>query len=97
MDKLSAVKELGCDAVFVGSDWKGTPAWDRYERELAEVGCEVVYFEHTEGDLLNDIEGENGERAVSILVQRKKFNSAGRGRGPQIKEENDLFNCCSRL
>ena len=49
MDKLSAVKELGCDAVFVGSDWRGTPEWDKYQRELAEVGCEVVYFEHTDG------------------------------------------------
>lgn len=49
MDKLSAVKKYGVDAVFVGSDWKGTTAWAQYEREFAEVGCEVVYLEHTDG------------------------------------------------
>lgn len=49
MDKIRPVKELGADAVFVGSDWKGTPAWDAYEKEFAAVGCSVVYLDHTDG------------------------------------------------
>lgn len=49
MDKLAAVKALGADAVFVGSDWKGTDAWNRYEQEFAAVGCDVVYLDHTDG------------------------------------------------
>lgn len=49
MDKLSTVKELGIDVVFVGSDWQGTPAWDQYEKDFAEVGCSVVYLQHTDG------------------------------------------------
>lgn len=49
MDKLRAVKEYGADAVFVGSDWQGTPAWDQYEKDFASVGCTVVYLEHTDG------------------------------------------------
>ena len=49
MDKIRAVKELGADAVFVGSDWKGTDAWNKYEKEFAEVGCTVVYLDHTDG------------------------------------------------
>ena len=49
MDKLSAVKLIGADVVFVGSDWKGTDSWDRYEKEFASVGCEVVYLNHTDG------------------------------------------------
>lgn len=49
MDKLSAVKEFSADAVFVGSDWKGTEAWARYEKEFKEVGCTVVYLDHTDG------------------------------------------------
>ncbi len=49
MDKIRPVKELGADAVFVGSDWKGTEAWLRYEKEFAEVGCTVVYLDHTDG------------------------------------------------
>lgn len=49
MDKLAAVKKYGVDVVFVGSDWKGTPSWDEYEKEFSEVGCDVVYLDHTEG------------------------------------------------
>ena len=49
MDKLSAVKVCGADAVFVGSDWKGTAAWEQYEKDFAEVGCSVVYLDHTDG------------------------------------------------
>lgn len=49
MNKLAAVTALSADAVFVGSDWKGTEAWNRYEKEFAEVGCTVVYLDHTDG------------------------------------------------
>ncbi len=49
MDKLAAVKKYHADVVFVGSDWKGTPSWDEYEKDFAEVGCDVVYLDHTDG------------------------------------------------
>lgn len=49
MDKLSAVTACGADAVFVGSDWQGTPAWQQYEKDFATVGCTVVYLDHTDG------------------------------------------------
>ena len=49
MDKISAVKEYGVDAVFVGSDWRGTAAWEQYEKDFAKVGCTVVYLDHTDG------------------------------------------------
>ena len=49
MEKIRPVKALGADVVFVGSDWKGTDAWNRYEKEFAEVGCAVVYLSHTDG------------------------------------------------
>jgi glycerol-3-phosphate cytidylyltransferase len=49
MDKISTVKELGADAVFVGSDWKGTEAWNQYEKQFADIGCSVVYLDHTDG------------------------------------------------
>lgn len=49
MEKIRPVKEVGADAVFVGSDWKGTDAWNEYEKELAKVGCTVVYLDHTDG------------------------------------------------
>ena len=61
MDKVKAVKEIGADAVFVGSDWKGTDAWNKYEKEFAEVGCTVVYLDHTDG--------------ISSTILRDKLNS----------------------
>lgn len=61
MDKLAAVKKYHVDAVFVGSDWKGTEAWNRYEKEFAEVGCTVVYLDHTEG--------------ISSTILRDRLNS----------------------
>ena len=62
MDKLRAVKEYNVDVVFVGSDWKGTAAWEQYEKEFAEVGCTVVYLEHTEG--------------ISSSILRERLNRA---------------------
>ena len=61
MDKVRAVKELGADAVFVGSDWKGTDAWNEYEKEFAKVGCTVVYLDHTDG--------------ISSTILREKLNN----------------------
>ncbi len=49
MDKIKPVVEHKIDAVFVGSDWKGTEAWAAYEKEFATVGCTVVYLDHTDG------------------------------------------------
>lgn len=61
MDKFKAVKELHADAVFVGSDWKGTDAWNKYEKEFAELGCTVVYLNHTDG--------------ISSSILREKLNA----------------------
>ena len=49
MDKIKPVVEHKVNAVFVGSDWKGTEAWNKYEKDFAAVGCTVVYLDHTEG------------------------------------------------
>ena len=49
MNKLSTVKKLQCDVVFVGSDWKGSEAWKRYEEEFGSINCAVVYLDHTDG------------------------------------------------
>lgn len=49
MDKLETIKKYGVDVVFVGSDWKGTDSWIKYETQFASVGCEVVYLPHTAG------------------------------------------------
>ena len=61
MDKLAVVKKYHADAVFVGSDWRGTETWNQYEKEFAKVGCTVVYLDYTEG--------------ISSTILRDRLNS----------------------
>ncbi len=49
MNKMGAWKELNFNKMFVGSDWKGTDRWDRYEKEFKKIGVEIVYFQYTKG------------------------------------------------
>lgn len=64
MDKFSVVKKHGCDAVFVGSDWRGTSTWIEYEKQFATLGCDVVYLQHTDG--------------ISSTILREKLNGRGK-------------------
>ena len=61
MDKRKAVEVCGSDVVFVGSDWKGSEAWNKYENEFASIGCAVEYLDHTDG--------------ISSSILRNKLNS----------------------
>lgn len=63
MDKLKAVKKYNVNKVFVGSDWKGTPSWNEYEKEFSKLGCTVVYLDHTDG--------------ISSTILREKLNEQG--------------------
>lgn len=49
MDKLKNVRTFDADVVFVGSDWKGSNAWNEYEKEFGAIGCTVEYLDHTDG------------------------------------------------
>ena len=64
MNKAEQIRRLKADVVFVGSDWKGTAAWQKYEKEFAAAGCSVVYLDHTDGIsstlLRQRITGEEG-------------------------------------
>lgn len=48
-DKVAAWQALHFDAMFVGSDWQGTPQWKEFERQFAPFGVEIVYLPHTDG------------------------------------------------
>ena len=63
MNKAQAVKSLKAEAVFVGSDWKGTAEWERYEKEFSRLGCVVEYLNHTDG--------------ISSTLLREKINNKG--------------------
>lgn len=48
LDKMEAWKQKHFEALFIGSDWKGTPRWNETEKIMNQVGVEVVYLPYTE-------------------------------------------------
>ena len=48
-NKFGAWEKYHFNKMFVGSDWKGTPQWTKFEKEFAPVGVEIVYLDHTDG------------------------------------------------
>lgn len=48
-DKFKAWEKYHFNKMFVGSDWKNTPQWEKYEKEFEPVGVEIVYLPHTDG------------------------------------------------
>ena len=46
--------------MFVGSDWQGTAAWEKYEKQFSPLGVKIVYLPHTDG--------------ISSTYLRKKLN-----------------------
>lgn len=48
-NKFGAWEKYHFNKMFVGSDWKGTPQWAKFEEEFAPVGVEIVYLDHTDG------------------------------------------------
>lgn len=60
-NKFGAWEKYHFNRMFVGSDWKGSVAWNEFEKQFAPVGVEIVYLDHTDGisstilrDRLND-------------------------------------------
>lgn len=49
MDKMEAWEKLHFDALFHGSDWKGSDMYNKMIAEFAAVGVDVVFLPHTEG------------------------------------------------
>ena len=47
--KFEAWEKYRFNKMFVGSDWKGTPQWDEYEKQFCTIGVEIVYLQHTDG------------------------------------------------
>lgn len=48
-DKITPAIKNHINVMFVGSDWKGTPKWNKIEKDLKEIGVDVIYLKHTEG------------------------------------------------
>lgn len=48
-NKMEAYEKYKFDAMFVGSDWQGTPTWNKFEEEFKACGVDIVYLPHTDG------------------------------------------------
>lgn len=59
-NKMEAWEKYHFDKMFVGSDWQGTPVWDKFEEQFKPLGVEIVYFPHTDG--------------ISSTILREKIN-----------------------
>tara|TARA_B110000091_G_C13783563_1_gene462288 strand:+ start:951 stop:1391 length:441 start_codon:yes stop_codon:yes gene_type:complete len=49
MDKFTMWEKLKFDVLFVGDDWFKTDKWEKINKQLKEVGVDVVYFPYTKG------------------------------------------------
>lgn len=47
LDKRELFEKFHFDAVFIGDDWKGNDRWRKTEKDLSELGVDVVYLPHT--------------------------------------------------
>lgn len=49
MDKMKAYNELHFDALFHGSDWKGSDMYNKIVDEFSRIGVDVIFLPHTDG------------------------------------------------
>ena len=73
MNKMEAWEKYHFDALFHGSDWKGSNMYNKLIEEFSAVGVDVVFLPHTENvssTLLSEVlhrlycEGEIGRAHV---------------------------------
>ena len=60
-NKFGAWEKYHFNKMFVGSDWKGTDAWNGFEKQFEPLGVEIVYLDHTDG--------------ISSTILRAKLNN----------------------
>lgn len=48
-NKLAAWEKYHFNKMFVGSDWKGTPQWNTFEKQFEAYDVDIVYLPHTDG------------------------------------------------
>lgn len=47
LNKADTWREVGFNVFFKGDDWRGTEKGNRLERDMAQIGVQVVYFPYT--------------------------------------------------
>ena len=49
LDKLSAWQELKFNALFQGTDWQGSPIYNRTREQFRGLDVDIVFLPHTDG------------------------------------------------
>ena len=60
-NKMEAWEKYKFDKMFVGSDWKNTDVWNKFEEQFKPLGVDIVYLDHTDG--------------ISSTILRDKLNT----------------------
>lgn len=63
MDKFAAWEHLRFDAMFHGSEWRGTDLYNDYESKFETVGVDVVFLPHTDGISSTILRERNGRQS----------------------------------
>lgn len=48
LDKVEIHNNTKFDAIFIGDDWKGNVRWEETEKQLAQIGVDLVYLPYTQ-------------------------------------------------
>lgn len=56
-NKMAAWEKYHFNKMFVGSDWKGTLQWNKFEEEFSRINVEIVYLPHTDGISSTELTG----------------------------------------
>ena len=70
MDKMAAYRELHFDAMFHGSDWKGSTMYNAIVKEFEDIGVDVVFLPHTDG--ISSTEIREKKQSCDTQTQHKE-------------------------
>ena len=48
-DKMLVLEKYKFDVLFSGDDWKGTPRYQKTEKQFSELGAAIEYLPYTQG------------------------------------------------
>ena len=62
LEKMTLWKKYKFDYLFVGDDWMDTEEYKKWEKELSEVGCKIIYYPYTKGICSSNIKSSMIEK-----------------------------------
>ena len=69
-NKMEAWENYHFNKMFVGSDWKGSPQWEAFEKQFAPLGVEIIYLPYTDGVSCTKLAGAMKDMGTMRLHMR---------------------------